>query len=101
MSRREQARHRAPPTIPRQLRSIACCDEKGNATPGTPGRMRPFQKAVRMTGSKTAAAVPRLDAGVKRDHPSQENDVRQRSFLHIVRILRRFFLFIFTIPMQE
>ena len=36
-----------------------------------------------------------LDAGVKRNHPSQENAASQRSLPHTIRILRRFFLFIF------
>ena len=69
--------------------------KKGTPSPATPGRVRPFQKAVRVTGSKTAAAVPCLDAGVKRNHPSQKNAVSQRSPPHTIRILRRFFLFIF------
>ena len=69
--------------------------KKGTPSPATPGRVRPFQKAVRVTGSKTAAAVPCLDAGVKRNHPSQENAASQRSLPHTIRILRRFFLFIF------
>ena len=69
--------------------------KKGTPSPATPGRVRPFQKAMRVTGSKTAAAVPCLDAGVKRNHPSQKNAVSQRSLPHTIRILRRFFLFIF------
>lgn len=69
--------------------------KKGTPPSGTPGKIRPFQKAAHGTGRKADAAVPCLDAEVKGNNPSQENDVRQRSLTHTIRILRLFFLFIF------
>ena len=69
--------------------------KKGTPPSGTPGKIRPFQKAAHGTGRKADAAVPCLDAEVKGNNPSQENDVRQRSLTYTIRILRLFFLFIF------